>query len=187
MVRRHSGEGLISDGPTRKVATWTAPRWAVGIMGARRTFSSEIAMRSGGLRRSVMGLALAAVHAAPGVSDAEASDMTRRGHHAADDEHATVEPDQLFVKANTKPFGIKVVNGSTFTKRVLKKKGGGLFTAVLFYVPWSKQCRQLAPAWRRAALALEGEVRMVVVNPEAKVGDAKDQGLQRKYNIQARR
>ena len=154
-----------------------------GIMGARRTFSSEIAMRSGGLRRSVMGLALAAVHAAPGVSDAGAADMTRRGHHAADDEHATVEPDQLFVKANTKPFGIKVVNGSTFTKRVLKKKGGGLFTAVLFYVPWSKQCRQLAPAWRRAALALEGEVRMVVVNGENKTS----RRLRKKYNIQARR
>ena len=128
-----------------------------------------------------MGLALAAVHAAPGVS--EASDMTRRGHHAADDEHATVEPDQLFVKANTKPFGIKVVNGSTFTKRVLKKKGGGLFTAVLFYVPWSKQCRQLAPAWRRAALALEGEVRMVVVNTENQTNGR----LRQKYNIQARR
>ncbi len=183
MVRRHSGEGLISDVRPAQ-SCHVDERRGASFRGARRT-KQICAMRSGGLRRAVMGLALAAVHAAPHVSDAEASDLTRREHHAADDEHATIEPDQLFVKANTKPFGIKVVNGSTFTKRVLKKRGGGLFTAVLFYVPWSKQCRQLAPAWRRAALALEGEVRMVVVNPENKL-DENNLGLRRKYNIQAR-
>ena len=134
------------------------------------------------MRIAVLGLALAAVHAAPHVSDAEASDMTWREHRAADDESLPIEPDKLFVRENTKPFGIVRASGANFKARVLREN---LFTAVLFYAPWDVTCQRIAPAWRRAALALEGEVRMVVVNPENKL-DENNLGLRRKYNIQAR-
>ena len=132
---------------------------------------------------AALGLALAAVHAAPGVSDAQASDMTWREHRAADEEAVPIEPDQLFVRENTKPFRIVRASGVNFKARVLQNSGGGLFTAVLFYAPWDAMCQRIAPAWRKAALALQGEVRMVVVDGENKTS----RRLRKKYNIQARR
>ena len=132
---------------------------------------------------AALGLALVAVHAAPGVSDAQASDMTWREHRAADEEPVPIEPDQLFVRENTKPFRIVRASGVNFKARVLQNSGGGLFTAVLFYAPWDAMCQRIAPAWRKAALALQGEVRMVVVNGENKTS----RRLRKKYNIQARR
>ena len=163
------------DGATCKLRTSLARNRS-----PRRALGADAMPRDPRMRIAVLGLALAAAHAAPHVSDAQAADMTWREHRAADDEPVPIEPDKLFVRENTKPFRIVRASGANFKARILQKN---LFTAVLFYAPWDVMCQRIAPAWRKAALALEGEVRMVVVNTENQTS----RRLRKKYNIQARR